>query len=48
MYGCDDRRKPKPTVRVFPKLLSWNHLGQKYVSFADCSFHVRKSREGTG
>jgi hypothetical protein len=25
MYGCDaDKRKPRPAVRVFPKLLSWN------------------------
>ena len=48
MYGCDDRRKPRPAVRVFPKLLSWNALGRKYVSFGDCSFHVKKSREGTG
>lgn len=48
MYGCDDRRKPRPAVRVFPKLLSWNEIGRKYVSFSDCSFHVKKSREGTG
>ncbi|EGB05157.1 hypothetical protein AURANDRAFT_1129, partial [Aureococcus anophagefferens] len=48
MYGCDDRRKPRPAVRVFPKLLSWNEIGRKYVNFADCSFHVKKSREGTG
>ena len=48
MYGCDDRRKPRPTVRVFPKLLSWNRLGGRYVSFDDCSFSVRKGREGTG
>ena len=48
MYGCDDKRKPKPTVRVFPKLLSWNQYGKKYVSFADCCFAVKKGREGTG
>ena len=48
MYGCDDRRKPRPAVRVFPKLLSWNAIGRQYVSFGDCSFHVKKSREGTG
>ena len=48
MYGCDDKRKPKPTVRVFPKLLSWNQHGRKYVSFADCCFAVKKGREGTG
>jgi len=48
MYGCDDRRKPRPTVRVFPKLLSWNQYGRKYVSFADCCFAVKKGREGTG
>jgi hypothetical protein len=48
MYGCDDKRKPKPTVRVFPKLLSWNQFGRKYVSFADCCFSVKKGREGTG
>lgn len=48
MYGCDDKRKPKPTVRVFPKLLSWNQYGRKYVSFADCNFQVKKGRDGTG
>jgi len=48
MYGCDDRRKPRPTVRVFPKLLSWNQYGRKYVSFSDCCFAVKKGREGTG
>lgn len=47
-YGCDDKRKPKPTVRVFPKLLSWNQYGRKYVSFADFCFAVKKGREGTG
>jgi hypothetical protein len=35
-------------VRVFPKLLSWNQYGRKYVSFADCCFAVKKGREGTG
>lgn len=76
MYGCDDKKKPRPAVRVFPKLLAWNRsvvckppysesskrlhliavsmqccfvyrLGQNYVSFKDCSFHVKKNRETT-
>jgi len=47
MYGCDDKKKPRPTVRIFPKLLAWNQLGQKYVSFKDCSFHVKRNRETT-
>ena len=33
MYGCDDKRKPKPMVRIFPKLVSWNVTGRKYFSF---------------
>jgi cytosolic carboxypeptidase protein 2/3 len=25
MYGCEEKKaKPKPAVRVFPRLLSWN------------------------
>lgn len=23
-YGCDDKKKPRPDVRIYPKLLSWN------------------------
>ena len=26
MYGCDDKKRPRPTVRVFPKLLSWTQV----------------------
>lgn len=47
MYGCDDKKKPKPQVRAFPRFFSMHQVGQKYVSFADCSFHVKKGREST-
>ena len=47
MYGCDDKKKPKPSVRVFPKLLASHAIGAKYVCFNDCSFHVKKGREST-
>ena len=47
MYGCDDKKKPRPMSRIFPKLLSWNTLGRKYLSFADCSFSMKKGREST-
>ena len=47
MYGCDDKKKPRPQVRAFPKFLSMHHIGRKYVSFADCSFHVKKGRDTT-
>lgn len=49
MYGADEKRRGLscPTARVFPKLLSWNRLGRKYVSFKDCSFAVKKGREST-
>ena len=47
MYGCDDKKKPRPMTRIFPKLLSWNTLGKKYLSFQDCSFAVKKARETT-
>lgn len=47
MYGCDDKKKPKPQVRAFPKFFSMHGVGKKYVCFADCSFHVRKGREST-
>jgi cytosolic carboxypeptidase protein 2/3 len=48
MYGCDtDKKKPRPQVRAFPRFFSVNELAQKYVSFNDCSFHIKKGREGT-
>ena len=47
MYGCDEKKKPRPQVRAFPRFFSMHHIGKKYVSFADCSFHVRKGREST-
>lgn len=47
MYGCDDKKRPKPQVRAFPKFFSLHNIGKKYVSFADCSFHVKKGREST-
>jgi len=47
MYGCDDKRRPKPQVRAFPRFFSMHHVGKKYVCYADCSFHVKKGREAT-
>eukprot|EP01038_Epipyxis_sp_PR26KG_P005033 gene5033-7023_t len=47
MYGCEDKKRPKPQVRAFPKFFSMHQMGRKYVSYADCSFHVRKGREST-
>ncbi|KAG5177615.1 hypothetical protein JKP88DRAFT_169934, partial [Tribonema minus] len=50
LYGVDERRRgglSRPSARVFPKLMSWNRLGGKYVSLGDCSFVVRKGREAT-
>eukprot|EP00953_Heterococcus_sp_UTEX-ZZ885_P012636 7239-Heterococcus_DN1.PRE.1 len=49
LYGADEKRKglSRPAARVFPKLMSWNRLGCKYVSFKDCSFAVKKGREAT-
>ena len=47
MYGCDDKKKPKPQVRTFPKFFSMHNVGRKYVSYADCSFNVKKGREST-
>ena len=47
MYGCDDKKRPRPSVRVFPRVLSWNKVGSKYVSYNDCSFNVKKARETT-
>ena len=35
MYGCDDKKRPKPQVRAFPKFFSMHNIGKKYVSFAD-------------
>jgi cytosolic carboxypeptidase protein 2/3 len=47
MYGCDDKKKPRPQVRGFPRLLSQHPIGGKYLCFEDCSFHVKKGREST-
>ena len=47
MYGCDDKKKPRPMTRIFPKLLSWNALGKKYLSFEDCSCSMKRGREST-
>jgi hypothetical protein len=47
MYGCDDKKKPKPQVRAFPKFFSMHNVGKKYVCYADCSFTVKKGREST-
>ncbi|KAJ1432979.1 hypothetical protein B484DRAFT_360217 [Ochromonadaceae sp. CCMP2298] len=47
MYGCDDKKRPRPQVRAFPKFFSMHNVGKKYVSFADCSFTVKKGREST-
>jgi hypothetical protein len=48
MYACDEKKaRAKPQVRAFPKFLSNHNVGKKYVSFNDCSFHVRKGREST-
>jgi len=42
MYGTDDKKKPRPQIRAFPRFFSMHHIGQKYVCFQDCSFHVKK------
>ena len=47
MYGCEEKKRPNPKVRAFPKFFSLHSVGKKYVSYADCSFHVRKGREAT-
>jgi len=47
MYGCDDKKKPRPQVRTFPKMLSMHSAGRKYVCYNDCSFAVKKGREST-
>lgn len=47
MYGCEEKKRPNPKVRAFPKFFSLHNVGKKYVSYADCSFHVRKGRDST-
>jgi len=47
MYGCEDKKRPKPQVRAFPRFFSMHEIARKYFSFADCSFHVKKGREAT-
>lgn len=47
LYGCDDKKKPFPKARDFPRLLSQHEIGRRYFCFEDCSFHVKKCREST-
>ena len=47
MYGVEEKKKSNPKVRAFPKFFSLHSNGKKYVSYNDCSFHVRKGREAT-
>jgi len=47
MYGVEEKKRPNPKVRAFPKFFSLHAVGKKYVSYNDCSFHVRKGREAT-
>ncbi|CAM9748329.1 unnamed protein product, partial [Ectocarpus fasciculatus] len=47
LYGCDDKKKPYPKARDFPRIFSQHDTGKKFVSIDDCSFHVKKSREAT-
>jgi hypothetical protein len=46
MYGADDKKRQKPQVRAFPRFFANNDIAKKYVSYADCSFHVKNGREG--
>jgi hypothetical protein len=43
MYGCDDKKKPKPSVRVFPKLVSTHSIGKSktlcIISFLVVNFY---------
>jgi len=47
MYGCEEKKRPKPQVRSFPKFFSMHSVGRKYVCYNDCSFAVKKGREST-
>jgi hypothetical protein len=47
LYGCDDKKKPTPKARDFPRIFAQHDIGKKFVSLDDCSFHVKKSREAT-
>jgi len=37
----------KYQVRSFPRAMALHEVGKKYLSFSDCSFHVKKGREST-
>jgi hypothetical protein len=47
LYGCDDKKRPFPKAREFPRIFSQHEMARKYVSYDDCSFHIKKSREST-
>ena len=47
MYGCGQTKRSKIVAQAFPKFLSLSKTCKKYISFSDCSFHVKKSREST-
>ena len=47
MYGCGHTKKTKLAAQAFPKFLSMTKSCKRFISFPDCSFHVKKSREAT-
>jgi hypothetical protein len=47
MYGCDDKKRPRPQVRMLPKILSWHPRSRNLVNYEDCTFHVKRGREAT-
>jgi hypothetical protein len=47
MYGCGVGKRHSLPAQAFPKFLSLHKIGSKFFSFADCSFHIKKSREST-
>jgi cytosolic carboxypeptidase protein 2/3 len=47
MYGCGPTRKTRAVATAFPKFLVTHKTAKNFVSYGDCSFHVKKSREST-
>ena len=47
MYGCDSKKKPNPSSRLFPKMLSDSKSARPFFSYSDCSFTINKGREST-
>ena len=47
MYGCEEKNRPKPSIRLIPTLVSKSPFGCTMFDVDDCIYHVGKGKETT-